>query len=172
MLADINKNWSESDLAYAAGFLDADGCVTVGTGRRTVAGYMTYKITVNVGQKTPDVPAWFSRTFGGSFKIQKRSSQPGAERFCDMFVWALYGHNLETFLRGVIPYLKTKQLRAMAALDLCLLHSQRGKGGRYKGNSRAIPREEALERERLAIVIRNENMRTSSRCKPIVPMVM
>lgn len=162
MLADI-------DLAYAAGFLDADGCVTVSRRHlKAKAGFYSYRIAVMVSNKLPEVPEWMASVFGGSLKIQLPSKKaPAGKGYPAMFRWSLYNNKAGDFLEMVIPHLKIKRERAEAAVRLARMQRRRGCSTPRIGG-KVIPIEELRDRESLAIIIRNANMKTSGRVAPII----
>jgi len=164
MLADMK--YIETDLAYAAGFLDADGCVTVSRcPMKTAVGFYSYRIGVLVSNKVPEVPTWLAEVFGGSVKLQlpSKSSLSRQKSFPPMYTWCLYNNKGADFLELIAPYLKIKKQRAEAAIRLARMQKRRGRTGPRLGVSKVIPIEELQQREELAMEIRRANMRTSAR---------
>lgn len=153
---------SIADLAYAAGVIDSDGCVTVS--RNKVSG--SYRVSVHVSMVPPEVPLWFLKTFGGSYKQQYRREKEG-KTYPDVHIWVLYCRNAADFLELIVPYLKLKKYRAEIAVELARRHSKLG-SNQYKsyGSRRGIPPLSPVERQertRLAEIIRSENLKSNPR---------
>lgn len=75
-------------IAYAAGFLEADGCVHLPS-------------SVRIVNKNPDVLDWFLEKFGG--KVRPK----GVPKDC--FEWNLHGDDARKFLEDVYPFLIFKK---------------------------------------------------------------
>jgi hypothetical protein len=152
----------ESDLAYAAGVLDSDGCICVSRPRKTSSNKWNYSITVAVQQVDDGIPLWLASTFGGKV-TSKRQFKPG-KIYRPLYSWYLYCKNASVFLQAILPYLKLKRYRAELAIKLQNLYGPRG-GFRSKGYAGVlpIPKENLEERARIAELIRRENMRLNAR---------
>lgn len=97
---------SDTDLAYAAGVIDADGCITIAQHKNW------HWIVVQVGMCDPIVVAWLTATFGGvvhtyADKKARRSPQN---------TWAISAKTAEGFLNSILPWLKLKRKQARVAL--------------------------------------------------------
>jgi len=111
----------ERDLAYAAGYLEADGCITVestGPQGRYVSA------CVRVTSVDPEVPNWLRATFGGGI-------HQALYRTCErlQYRWHIVSRQAESFLKAVQPYLKLERKQKAVELVLELLsmtasHSQ------------------------------------------------
>jgi len=119
---------TESDKAYAAGFIDADGCITVrmntaGTARaRNVARTCFASITAS---QTKVPPLLFLRDrWGGSLRqlpARKGNSSPAWE-------WVAVSQMAYKMLDDIRPYLLIKGDRADNALSLRDIRSGSGRG--------------------------------------------
>lgn len=87
------------DLAYAAGFLEADGCISVGK----------HSLTVKVTNKHLPTLQWFLNTFGGT--VNQKSTPK------DCYDWLIHSHVASAFLEGVRPFLKMKIREADLAME-------------------------------------------------------
>lgn len=107
---------SETDLAYTAGLIDGDGCVTLdapgvrpsgqrSAGRAVIAVYMT----------TPDVLRWLHETFGGCFR-ERKSRQPWQR---PVHYWGITGKQVGLLLERLIPYMRVKGPQAELAIAFC-----------------------------------------------------
>jgi len=90
------------DLAYAAGIVDGEGCISLVHHSRQDG----YVLRVSVAMKGQVLP-WFKETFGGDIG----PNQPGLN------VWNLNRkRDQKTFLNQILPYLKHKMVQAEIAL--------------------------------------------------------
>lgn len=107
-------NWNEETLAYAAGFLDGEGCFFVGRND---------KITITCSNTNKAVIDWFKETFGGS-----SCSTPGRKTgHRTMFMWQVVSLDALKLLSSIITYLKVKQEQAVG---LMLMQATMTKGGK------------------------------------------
>ena len=166
MLIDMTRI-SATDLAYAAGVIDSDGCITVSlVGEKRCNG--SYAITACVAMKSDDIPQWFTATFGGRVRIiggkGKWTEHRGGERvyFPPTPRWEMYAQDAADFLESILPYLKLKRLRAEAAIKLARMHRKRGRS-RKPGYAREVSPEEKEQRKELAHFIRAENHKGNDR---------
>jgi hypothetical protein len=154
------------DLSYAAGMLDGDGCISVNKGRQQKNGAHSYMITVRVSQKLEEIPLWFLSVFGGRVRTMGKGkwavSNGRPVFFSPMIAWELYCRDAAEFLTAIIPYLKMKKTRAELAVRLA--NMQRLRGGRgYRYGGKPVTLEESSEREKLAVLIREENQKGNTR---------
>lgn len=159
----IDKAHSPTDLAYAAGVIDSDGCVTVSRNKAFNGG--SYRIAVHVTMVPSEVPLWFQLTFGGSYKVTKRKEKNG-KSYPPVHCWILYCRNAADFLEQVIPYLKLKRYRAEIAVRLARLHRHKGRNlsnRGYRYGQVPLSAQERQERTHLAEIIRSENLKSNPR---------
>ncbi len=125
------------ELAYAAGFIDGEGCFDAcRVGRSHVP-------RLQVGQAHLEVIQRMQRLFGGSiYRAPRRASHHQA-----LYVWRLQGSALARLLEGIEPYLIVKKHQAAATLWLL---SRRHQGVR-------IAEEEFARREQCSGLIRRWN---------------
>lgn len=98
--------WSEEDLAYAAGFLDGEGCFTAGR---------HWKITVTCSNTDRDVIQWFKDTFGGSTTLHDRKRKPNHRT---IHSWTVVSRDAMRLCCAVAPFLKVKADQAMGLIAL------------------------------------------------------
>jgi hypothetical protein len=98
---------SKTELAYAAGIIDGEGCI--GFNKRTDH----VVLRVSVGNTDPRLMDWLKTTFGGCVWSEKQSYAPNAK---PRFGWELSAKKAEEFLRLLLPYLILKRERAELAL--------------------------------------------------------
>jgi len=122
----------EMNAAYLAGFIDADGCISVNYRRnvRRVRGKMLtnrsvfFNVSVIVVQKERKVIDAIFDKFGGTLNITKR----GIHRYNR---WYISGKAVIPFLRLIKPYLIEKKEQATIALEAALHQAECGRG-RYR----------------------------------------
>ena len=100
------NGWDEETLAYAAGFLDGEGCFTVGR---------HWKITVSCANTNRAVIEWFKATFGGTVSRSSRRRKAN-HRIC--WQWCVVSRGADRVCKWVAPYLKEKAPQALLLLSL------------------------------------------------------
>jgi hypothetical protein len=127
-----DKTWDEDGLAYAAGFLDGEGCFTVGR---------NWKITVTTENTYRPVVEWLHYHFGGSLTRNSTKRKPNHR---PLHRWCVVSQDAYKLCLAVTPYLKEK---APQALLLIAIQQTMGKYWR-------VPPELADERNRLAGLVK------------------
>lgn len=95
--------WEPTELAYAAGLFDGEGCITA----RRNNGSDYYQVAVSLSQRDPTVLLWLEEHIGGKAKVATRSE------------WTLHGHDaIYPFLAAVEPFMIVKADQAVTALRL------------------------------------------------------
>ena len=122
-----NKIIDEEDLAYAAGFIDGEGCLSVGK---------TWKIAISCSNTDKPTIKWLHKNFGGSYYSSKRKRKPNHRT---MHTWQIVSLNAYNFCKMIVPYLKIKTEQALL---LIAIQQTMTKGGK-------IPPEILKEREYL-----------------------
>jgi hypothetical protein len=104
-----NKIHKETDLGYAAGIIDGEGCILI-----TTTGYATAPncLRVEVFMKDGQVVDWLHANFGG--RNYKRRNDYGPTH-----QWMLYGEEAGTFLGLIKPYMILKAPHASIAEAFC-----------------------------------------------------
>ena len=97
------------DLAYAAGIIDGEGCVSICDA--SFYGREVYQLRVAVQMTNPEAIRVLYELFGGRLyyvlKTEKRKARDS---------WMVFNSQAATTLRELMPYLKVKQYIALAAL--------------------------------------------------------
>lgn len=135
------------DLAYAAGFIDADGCILLESSRdkrNITPGRFVPKVNAtNVARQPIEM---LHEMFGGTFYLHKRSPEGRArnnfKQQWHQFVWAVSGDRAVEVARVIEPYLRRKSEQARL---LCEMkdESSWSKGGNAAGKLRP---EDEIER--------------------------
>ena len=107
-----------TDWAYAAGFVDGEGCIAVVRSFTSSRGRYNYGVQVVVANVDRDVLEWMRSTWGGW--VVAVSSQQGRAR--SSWAWRCpTGLSATPFLTGIQPWLRIKRpqcLNALAMIDL------------------------------------------------------
>lgn len=99
----------ENDLAYAAGFFDAEGSVSIGKWKQKSMIAPRYSLCVGLVSANKLVLNWFKDSFGGS--VYRHSKKD------ECFHWSTQANIAANFLRKIIPYLRIKKFQTKLALQ-------------------------------------------------------
>jgi hypothetical protein len=120
---------TESDRAYAAGFIDGEGCITVrvSAGTKHVPTWNpSMYASLTVSQVDPRPLQWFQERWGGSLRpIPARKRSP---RERDAWEWCIVGRQAQWCFEDVRDMLKCKQAQCDNAMRLATLRKARGTG--------------------------------------------
>jgi hypothetical protein len=140
---------TESDKAYAAGFLDGEGCVSLYRRERTEHGrhgdYWTAQ--VGIAQVDPTPLLWLAERWGGYFRASGVRRQ-STHRQAYELQW--HGRNAGVLLADLLPYLQVKKVQAEALLRFIELLRKPGRPKLGTGVNHS-------ERDRLRLVIHEAN---------------
>lgn len=143
----------ETDYAYAAGIIDGEGAIAVAR-KKHFHGF-SYSLSVVVMMTDEEILMWLQNKFGGHVQHYNRSKKHPTWKL--MYLWRRCGRDAAIFLNKIMPYLKLKRLRAELAVQMMEIKTL--KGG-TRGNVPLTP-EQRWEKEKLAIAIRQENIKTN-----------
>ena len=121
---------SEIELAWAAGFFDGEGCVSVvkrHTGSSAKRSYLYYQLNLNAPQINKDPLLKLKSLFGGQVRCTRSY---GNRR--PSFVWTLHAALAEKALRALLPYLIVKKAEAELALQYRATIKPAGNYGRRR----------------------------------------
>ena len=104
---------SPTALAWAAGFIDGEGCIQAPV-RLRERNRRGYGLSLYVGQVDPRPLHRLADTFGGL--VYPKSRQSGERR--QMFMWRVTGLTAADALSALLPYLLVKREQAELALQL------------------------------------------------------
>lgn len=105
--------WGDTDLAYIAGLIDGEGCISLEPPGMTRTGkFRAPRARVIVSMTTPDVLHWLKATVGGGM-WERKSRQPTQK---PVWTWTLSGRAVAALLVGLLPYLKVKDEQARVAI--------------------------------------------------------
>lgn len=101
---------SESDLAYAAGIVDGEGCIAIRRGK-----HGPHFCQVAVANTSLILCEWLKQRWGGNVHRKKRNAQ---HNWKPVYQWRVNNRLAISFLKQVRPYLLIKQAQADLALRL------------------------------------------------------
>jgi len=123
---------SKVDLAWAAGIIDADGCVTLHGSSGTAKGFRRPGIAVD--NTDGEILAELVRLFGGSLVKKKRTKEH--HRQC--WSWRLYGADkIISFLSSLRPYMRNNFKRERARMIVEEYKAVTPRNGSYTDRLRA-----------------------------------
>jgi hypothetical protein len=102
----------ETDLAWAAGFIDGEGCVSL-IKRRNGDGYLYYQANLNVPQIDKAPLDKLKEMFGGNIRANKiiGNRRPS-------FTWTIHAASCRKALQEMLPYLIVKKKEALLLLSI------------------------------------------------------
>src|SRR5579859_700484 len=106
---------SETDWAYAAGFVDGEGCIAVVRSFAPRRGRYYYGVNVVVSNNERAVLDWMQGTWGG-WVVAVRSASRGNAR--SAWTWRLATTGARPFLTGIQDYLRIKARQCENALEM------------------------------------------------------
>ena len=113
---------SDTDWAYAAGFVDGEGCIAIVRSFVPSRNRYYYGVHVVVANNNRDVLDWMQRTWGG-WVVAVPRRKPTERPAC---AWRCTSLGARTFLLGIHPWLRIKSEQCDNALHMIEL-LQRGK---------------------------------------------
>lgn len=158
---------TRDDICYAAGFIDADGAISVrastGNGKRQLKTdpdrqvFQGIYVTVIASQVDPRPLMFLRDRWGGSIRPLKRRAEGRNDR--NAWEWAIAGQLAYKCLHDIGPLLREKGERAENALRLETMRQVRG----YAALQNPYTDEERLAREDVLNVARELNKRDHGR---------
>jgi hypothetical protein len=113
MMTDRLQQVADIDLAYAAGLIDGEGCVTVEAPGTDKSGrWKAGRVKIIVQMTTPDVLRWLKETFGGCFQ-ERKTIRPWQQ---PVHYWAVTGKQAGLLLEHLLPYMRVKGPQAKVAI--------------------------------------------------------
>ena len=111
MSATTQVTTKDTDLAWAAGVFDGEGCVLLAkhtTGNRKTESWL---LRADVANTDPKMLVKLRAIFGGTIVKKKLR-----DRYMPQWRWIVYGPNAASVLTAMLPYLITKKEQAEVAL--------------------------------------------------------
>lgn len=107
---------SLSDLAYCAGLMDGEGCITL-----TRDSESNYRLRIKITSTDYSVLEWLQEHFGGSIVLSRK----GTEKHKETWDWVCKVEDQVVFLFGILPYTIIKRAQIIEALNY-LFEKQNG----------------------------------------------
>jgi len=105
----------KEELAYIAGVIDSDGCISLILDHKT--GWIRPRVAIN--QVQPEAIDFIVNLFGGNLYVSK---QPEESVWKDRYEWRLYSlKQVKPFLIAIMPFLQIKMRQAKFVIDFCSL---------------------------------------------------
>lgn len=98
------------DLAYAAGLIDGEGCISTMTRR----GYVTPRLEVGMTVKAKHLLDDLARTFGGNVRLFREET----DRWAKAYHWTMVGTPVAEVMEALLPHLRLKQDQARLVIEL------------------------------------------------------
>lgn len=102
---------SDLELAYTAGVIDGEGCITVSMSR-------SFRVRLQVTNTNTGLIDWLAERFGGHVKTRKRMGKPNWKTSYD---WTVSTVAARDILVQVMPYLVIKRRQAEIAIEMASL---------------------------------------------------
>lgn len=100
--------WSNEQLAYFAGILDAEGSIGIERLKPTKGRKKDYYVCrLTVINTSFVLVRWIKENFGGQFDLRK--AIPGKK---NIYRWHVFGKDLEKIIESVMPFLIIKKIQA------------------------------------------------------------
>lgn len=99
---------TDTELAYAAGIVDGEGCVGIYLVKR-----QSLSALVRVTMTDHQIPEWLERSFGGRIRYEER---PRPHR--DIAIWTISGQEAAGFCSAIRPFLRGKHRQADLICEL------------------------------------------------------
>jgi hypothetical protein len=138
---------SDTELAYAAGIFDGEGCLSLAHRGKRGSGYITPSL--QVGNTNEPLLRWLQECFGGGVYHNKESRPTHRETW----LWACHGKMAREAVRAVRPSLRVKARQADLILKMA---PPAGKG---RNGSQPLTDAERADRELAVQTMRDLNRR-------------
>ena len=117
---------SLSDLAYCAGLMDGEGCITL-----SKDGDTNYRLRIKITSTDYSVLEWLQEHFGGSINLSRKESEYNKEAWD----WICRTEDQVVFLFGILPYTIIKRAQIIEALNY---HFEKQNGGKMTEDEFAL----------------------------------
>lgn len=144
-----------TNVAYLAGIIDGEGCITIGKttkGRYSGGTRIDWRLILDITNNDRTLMQWLEDTFGHIVETsyRRRSNRSNS------YGWTASGRQCQELLEIVLPFLKVKKAQAELALQMNI--------AKYGGSSRwTYTQEEEENRERIYRAIRELNSKNGGK---------
>lgn len=106
---------TRTDLAYAAGILDGEGCISIAYVRCSSKPDRYHVLNIHVSNTSPELLIWLRERFQGSV-CRMSDNRKGKLGRRPIFQWQITAKQAHEFLVAVRPYLLVKAKQADVAI--------------------------------------------------------
>ena len=103
----MNPTWTETELAYLAGIVDGEGCISISTSRKHEG------CRLEVVNTDPRLIEWIHERFGGTIRL--RDDRPAHQK--SIWYWFAGVQTAADILLALLPYLVIKRAQATLLLE-------------------------------------------------------
>jgi len=144
---------TELELAWAAGILDGEGCISISSRKADREHQQQHQFTVTVSCCDWRIPRKLLELFGG--RINTFHNARKKPQWREAMRWNVYQRQAAATLEAVMPYLISKREQAEVALEFIGTIAPYGKGRPYRLDSSVVTRREEMA-QRLRVLKREE----------------
>jgi hypothetical protein len=103
----------ETDLAYAAGLFDGEGCISINRVKPARNPNLKdgFQLRCSISITDEPIMDWFQELFGGYVMFRQRT------RAQDYWQWVVTSNNAYNFLETMEPYLRLKKQQAQIGIE-------------------------------------------------------
>jgi hypothetical protein len=144
-------DWTPLDLAYLAGIIDGEGCISILRHARTTH----YDVRLGIVNTSTDLIVWINDTFGpGVLHVKPKQ----VAHWKTSYEWCIGSISAYLILKSVLPMLRVKSKQAQIAMRFVeLVHSK-------SCQQQRVSEQHLAEREKLRLELISLNGR--QRCQP------
>ena len=146
-------------LAYAAGIVDGEGCLTISKQIRKDRPSPSYRSSVTVSNTNPVLIQFFKDNFGGVFyKHSDERTDKNNKNWATAYTWYCSCSNVVEFLESILPYLLIKKGQAEEVINFQKTKSSypRKSLGQGKGSS-PLSEREIIAKEAIYLRVKSMN---------------
>lgn len=113
---------TDTILAYMAGLVDGEGCLTIARQNRKERKNPSFKTSVTVSNTDRRLVDIFKEHFGGC--IYETKDKRVSKGWANSFTWHCTAGNSRIFLKAILPYLIAKKQQAILILEFQEMQSK------------------------------------------------
>lgn len=133
---------SQGDLAYLAGIMDSDGCISIskwpGNGNRSDR----YVLELTVVNTSLRLMEWLVEKFGSRYKSRRKVS----EKHKETYDWKYTNNNAAELLEQILPYLVAKERQARIGIEFVKGNTHKPSGQGAKLHTDEVARRESCKK--------------------------
>lgn len=145
-------------LAYMAGIIDGEGCLTISRQIRKDRKNPSFKTSITVSNTDRRLVDIFHENFGGV--IYETKDNRVSKGWANSFTWHCSIGNSAIFLKAILPYLIAKKAQALMILEFQEVQSQYVRKSKGQGlGTKGLSEEEIEVRQYYHNSVRNLNLK-------------